>query len=126
MTWLTHPSEYVAAPLKTIDNRRPNILSEIEHSIDLPVLCPHSRNPLAGSTLSIRYTARERILELFALEAYIQAFVGHPQVRDMEFFVQVVGEECARILGVPVACVGQILYNGLGMGQTIRVQVATG
>lgn len=123
MTWLTHPSEHVDMPLKTIANARQQLHSEIEHIIDLPVLCPHSQNPLAGSTLSLRYTAGERILELFALDAYIKAYIGHTLVRDMEFFVQVIAQECARVLQVPVQGVGQIRYNGLAMAQVVRVDV---
>ncbi len=121
MTWLTHDSAHVAAPLKTIDNARPDLQTQIEHVIDLPILCLRSQNPAAGSTLSISYTPTARILELFALDAYIKGYIGHTLVRDMEYFVQTIADECARVLQVPVECVGQIRYNGLSMGQNIRV-----
>ena len=65
--------------------------------------------------------AKADILELFALDAYIKAYIGHTVVRDMEFFVQTIAAECARVLEVPVECVGRIRYNGLSMGQNIRV-----
>ena len=122
MSWLTHESAHVAAPLKTIANERPDLHTQIEHIIDLPILCLRSQNPAAGSTLRIAYTPTERILELFALDAYIKAYIGHTIVRDMEYFVQTIADECAGVLQVPVECVGQIRYNGLSMGQTIRVQ----
>lgn len=122
MTWLTHPSAHVAAPLKTITNAHPAMHTHIEHSIDLPILCHRSMNPLAGSQLLIRYQAGERILELFALDAYIKAYVGHTIVRDMEMFVQVIAQECADVLGTTIEGVGLIRYNGLSMGQTITVQ----
>lgn len=122
MTWLTHESAHVAAPLKTIANARPELHTKIEHLIDLPILCLRSQNPVAGSTLSIAYAPKERILELFALDAYIQAYIGHTLVRDMEYFVQTIADECARVLQVPVECVGRIRYNGLSMGQNIRVR----
>ncbi len=122
MSWLTHESAHVAAPLKTIANARPDLHTQIEHIIDLPILCLRSQNPAAGSTLRIAYTPTERILELFALDAYIKAYIGHTLVRDMEYFVQTIADECAGVLQVPVECVGQIRYNGLSMGQTIRVR----
>ena len=122
MSWLTHESAHVAAPLKTIANARPDLHTQIEHIIDLPILCLRSQNPAAGSTLRIAYTPTERILELFALDAYIKAYIGHTIVRDMEYFVQTIADECAGVLQVPVECIGQIRYNGLSMGQTIRVQ----
>ena len=122
MSWLTHESAHVAAPLKTIANARSDLHTQIEHIIDLPILCLRSQNPAAGSTLRIAYTPTERILELFALDAYIKAYIGHTIVRDMEYFVQTIADECAGVLQVPVECVGQIRYNGLSMGQTIRVQ----
>ena len=122
MSWLTHESAHVAAPLKTIANARPDLHTQIEHIIDLPILCLRSQNPAAGSTLRIAYTPTERILELFALDAYIKAYIGQTIVRDMEYFVQTIAGECAGVLQVPVECVGQIRYNGLSMGQTIRVQ----
>lgn len=121
MTWQTHDSAHVAAPLKTISNAAPELQTQIEHLIDLPILCLRSQNPAHGSTLSIAYTPTERILELFALDAYIKAYIGHTVVRDMEFFVQTIAAECARVLEVPVECVGRIRYNGLSMGQNIRV-----
>ena len=124
MSWLTHESAHVAAPLKTIANARPHLSTEIEHVIVLPILCPVSDNPAAGSTLTIAYTAGVRILEVFALEAYIKAFHGHTIVRDMEFFVQVVGEECAKALGHTVTASGEIVFNGLAQRQRIRVTIA--
>ena len=124
MTWLTHDSAHVAAPLKTIANARPDLATEIEHTIDLPILCLRSQNPAAGSTLAIRYTPTARILELFALDSYIKAYIGHTLVRDMEYFVQSIADECARVLEVPIDCVGQIRYNGLSMGQNIRVRAS--
>jgi hypothetical protein len=65
-----------------------------------------------------------RILEVFALEAYIKAFHGHTIVRDMEFFVQVVGEECAKALRHAVTASGEIVFNGLAQRQRIRVTIA--
>lgn len=121
MSWQIHDSAHVAAPLKTISNAAPELKTQIEHVIDLPILCLRSQNPAHGSVLSIAYTPTERILELFALDAYIKAYIGHTVVRDMEFFVQTIAAECARVLEVSVECVGRIRYNGLSMGQTIRV-----
>lgn len=123
MTWLTHESQYVDKPLKTIGNARPSLRMRVEHVILLPILCPVSQNPAMGSTLTIAYQADERLLELFALEAYIAAYHGHNIVRDMEFFVQAVGEECATALGHEVHACGEIIYTGLAQRQKISVTV---
>jgi NADPH-dependent 7-cyano-7-deazaguanine reductase QueF len=121
MTWQTHESEHVNAPLKTIANARPEMLMTLEHVVLLPVLCPVSQNPAQGSTLTIGYAASARILELFALEAYIAAYSGHTLVRDMEYFVQTVGRECAKALGCNVHLCGEIVYAGLAQRQKISV-----
>ncbi len=71
--------------IKTIPNARPHLSTVVEHILELPELCPVTRNPASGSTLTLRYVAGERLLELFSLEAYIDTFVGHAVVRDLEF-----------------------------------------
>lgn len=123
MTWKTHDSQYVNQPLKTIENARPLLRMRVEHMVLLPILCPVSQNPAKGSTLNIAYQAGERLLELFALEAYIASYYGHIVVRDMEFFVQVVGEECAQALGHEVHMSAEITYAGLAQRQRVDVIV---
>ena len=107
--------------LKTIANARPDVDTVVEHVLFLPELCPATLNPRPGSTLTLRYQAGELLLELFSLDTYMDAFIGHPVVRDMEFFVQTVAEDAARALGQEVRAVAAVEYNRLRQGQRIVV-----
>lgn len=118
---LESPSRHSTAPLKTIDNAHPNMKTRVEHRVDLPELCPYSHNPASGSHLWIRYTTGARLLELFALEAYILGFKGHTIVRDMEHFVQEVALDCAAALQTEVEVAAEIEFNGIEQGQRVTV-----
>ena len=108
--------------LGTIANARPALDMTVEHVLTLPELCPATRNPKPGSTLTLSYAGGERLLELFSLDAYVDAFVGHPVVRDMEFFVQTVAEDAANALGCPVTAAADVTYHRLRQGQRITVR----
>ena len=120
---LESPSKHSSAPLKTIENAHPNLKTWVEHRVDLPELCPHTHNPVAGSHLWIRYHSGQRLLELFALEAYILGFQGHQIVRDMEYFVQEVALDCANALKSTVEVSANIEFNGIKQGQRVTVVV---
>ncbi|MDO4246442.1 MAG: hypothetical protein Q4C89_10495 [Deinococcus sp.] len=106
--------------LRAIANARPDMETDVEHVLHLPELCPMTKNPKPGSTLTLRYRAQAQLLELFSLDAYIDGFVGHPVVRDMEFFVQTVAEDAAHLLGHEVEAVADVQFNRLRQGQRIR------
>lgn len=108
--------------LKTMANARPDVDTVVEHVLFLPELCPATLNPKPGSTLTLRYQAGELLLELFSLDTYIDAFIGHPVVRDMEFFVQTVALDAASALGGEVTAVADVTFNRLRQGQRITVR----
>lgn len=110
-----------AARLKTIPNAKPHLHTVVEHVLHLPELCPVSRNPATGSTLTLRYVAGERLLELFSLDSYVDALIGHPVVRDIEFFVQTVAQDAANAAGVEVTATAQVRLNGLRQEQRVMV-----
>ncbi|MEF2279817.1 hypothetical protein V3W47_16100 [Deinococcus sp. YIM 134068] len=110
-----------AEHLKTIANARPDLPTIVEHVLHLPELCPATRNPAPGSTLTLRYAAGGRLLELFSLDTYIDAFVAHPVVRDMEMFVQTVAVDAANALGVEVTASADVSFRGLRQGQRVTV-----
>lgn len=111
-----------AALLGVIQNMRPDLTTEVEHCLYLPELCPATRNPKAGSTLTLRYSAGDKLLELFSLERYIDAFVGHKRVRDMEFFVQTAAQDAANALQTEVSACAALEYRQLRQGQRIVVR----
>ncbi|ADV66434.1 hypothetical protein [Deinococcus maricopensis] len=109
------------AHLRTIGNARPHLRTTVEHVLHLPELCPASHNPAPGSTLTVRYAPRAHLLELFSLDAYVRAFHQHPVVRDIEFFVQTVAEDCAATLGLEVTVCGDVKLNMVRQEQRVTV-----
>lgn len=110
-----------ATHLRTIANARPGLHTVVEHVLHLPELCPASHNPAPGSTLTLRYAAGERLLELFSLDTYIDAFIAHPVVRDMEVFVQTVAQDAANAAGVEVTACADVHLNRVRQDQRVTV-----
>lgn len=115
-----------AALLGTIANARPGLSTVVEHVLHLPELCPATGNPAPGSTLTLRYAAGERLLELFSLDTYMDAFVGHTVVRDMELFVQTVAQDAANAVGVEVTALADVRLNRVRQGQRVTVVAVPG
>jgi hypothetical protein len=80
------------------------------HIVDLPSgLCPVSKNPQPGSTITIMYCPRGTVLEVAHLYAYLHQYRGGLRdeqgtiiVRNMEEMIDRVARDCAEVLGVPV------------------------
>ncbi len=102
--------------LKTIDNPKISKLEKQIHEVEIPPLCPKTGNPIEGSTLTITYTPKDKLLELYSLNEYVASFIGSKEVRDLELFTQVVARDCQAILGVEVSVVGKFVLN---IGQTL-------
>jgi len=110
------------AVLKTIGNPYPQMQTHQEHCLQVPQLCPASGNPGPGSRLTIRYTSQARFLEVFSLHDYVQAFIGHRTVRDVEQLTQTVARDCAAALGHAVQVQGHFELPGIGQSVTTTVQ----
>lgn len=85
------------------------------HTFDLPQCCPVSKNPFPGSKITIAYRAKEMVLDVTPLYAYIHSFVGglHNDegelvVRDMEGMLLRIAQDCAQVVGVPVRVTAQL------------------
>lgn len=102
--------------LKTIDNPRISKITKEIHEVQVPALCPKTTNPIAGSTLTIRYVPASKLLEFYSLNEYVASFIGSQEVRDLELFTQVVARDCREVLGVKVSVVGRYIPN---IGQTV-------
>jgi len=114
------------ARIKTIANPHPGLNTEVEHVLHLRELCPATRNPKRGSTLTLRYSAGAHFLELFSLDAYMAGFVGHTVVRDMELLVQTVALHAADAVGVAVTASADLRYRRLRQDQRIVVTARPG
>lgn len=120
---LQYPSQHHDFPIDLIRNQYPELKTVVKHIIELPILCQASQNPKAGSTIAISYQADQVLLELFSLEKYIRAFIGHQTVRDLEYFTQAIALECQNALKVEVTVHADIILAGLNQSQTITVTV---
>ncbi len=80
-----------------------------------------SKNPAPGSTIRISYRSSRHILEVFALNHYLRAFIGgHPDgTREMEAMIQKIALDCATALGVAV-----VVRADLGYGTNVYTSQA--
>lgn len=118
----SYTSPDTGAVLKAIHNPFPRMLTEQEHTIELPELCPASRNPSPGSSLRIGYRSSQRFLEVFSLNTYIQAFVGHKLVRDVEQLTQSIARDCTLLLQEEVWVEGNFVLQGIQQRVRTRAQ----
>lgn len=118
-----YTSPYNGAVLKAINNPNPSMNTWQEHLITLPELCPASKNPGPGSTLLISYSAHQLFLEVFSLKDYIDAFIGHLTVRDVEQLTQAVADDCMQLLQHEVIVKGSFELPALG--QRVNTEVRT-
>ncbi len=102
--------------IKTINNPKISKLTKQIHAVEVPPLCPKTANPIAGSTLTITYVPKQRLLEVYSLNEYIASFIGSNEVRDLELLTQVVARDCRKVLGVNVTVIGKYILN---IGQTV-------
>jgi 7-cyano-7-deazaguanine reductase len=102
--------------LKTIDNPKISKLTKQIHEVQVPSLCPKTGNPISGSTLTITYIPKEKLLEVYSLNEYVASFIGSNEVRDLELLTQVVARDCHSVLGVHVSVIGRFVLN---IGQTV-------
>ena len=102
--------------LKTINNPKISKLKKQIHEVAVPSLCPKTANPVAGSTLTITYVPKHRLLEIYSLNDYVASFIGSNEVRDLELLTQVVARDCRKVLGVNVSVIGKYILN---VGQTV-------
>ena len=62
-----------------------------------------SGNPLAGSELEIEYEADDFVLEVEALRAYVDSYIGgRGDVRSMEGMIQEIAQDCSNAVQVDV------------------------
>ena len=102
--------------LKTITNPKIAKLTKQIHEVQVPALCPKTGNPITGSTLTIMYIPKQRLLEVYSLNEYIASFIGSNEVRDLELLTQVVARDCREVLDVNVTVIGKFVLN---IGQTV-------
>jgi len=84
--------------LKTIKNPNISKLTKQIHEVQIPALCPKTGNPIAGSTLTITYTPKEELLEVYSRNEYVASFIGSSEVSDVELLTQIVARDCHNVL----------------------------
>lgn len=74
-----------------------------EQTVPLPNCCPVTRNPQAGSTLTLIYQPSRTVLEVKSLAEYVESYKGGREgVRDMEGMIAQIAQDCANTVGVRV------------------------
>src|SRR5882724_12777835 len=112
---------HVASGLRVMPRSYHEIYFVLCHRVELPpACCPVSKNPSAGSTLSLRYTPENSTLEVYSLRSLLNRFVGgypgsecgtYPPERNMEGMVQLVAQMAADALQVSVRFRSVILLD---------------
>lgn len=74
----------------------------------------------ASLLLLLQYNATQ-LLNLFSLDKYINAYIVHQIVRDMEFFTQTVAQDAADALGCEVTATAELAYNMIAQRHRIVV-----
>jgi 7-cyano-7-deazaguanine reductase len=98
--------------IDTMPNFRLSDTYEI-HRIELPVMCPVSKNPKAGSHIRILYKPKDKLLEVYSLKKYVDEYIGgHPSgVRDMEQTIQKIAKDCSEAVGVEVKVYANLILD---------------
>jgi hypothetical protein len=91
----------------------------VELTIPLGILCEHASEPQAGSTLTWRYEAADRLLALGAARSWLAAQMDTPL--DLETFTRRAADEVSAALGVAVEAIG---YYVLKDGAILRCQAS--
>ncbi|MFC6276167.1 hypothetical protein [Psittacicella hinzii] len=116
-------SYHTGKSIKTIKNPNPHLPTKVTNTLNLPPFCTATMNPGAGSTLTITYTAKEKLLEVFTLEKYINSFIGHKIVRDVEYLAQEIASEVALALDNEVKVEAEFILVGFKYGQSVHCQI---
>lgn len=109
--------------LKTINNPNPEMEIEVENIINLPPFCTATNNPGPGSTLTVRYKNTGKLLEVFTFERYINSFIGHKLVRDVEFLTQEIAREVATVLQADIEVEAFYALVGFTHGQGVTTKI---
>lgn len=108
--------------LKTISNPNPGIEMTITNEINLPPFCTATDNPGPNSYMQIKYKSRDKFLEVFTFEKYVNSFIGNMVVRDVEFITQEIAKEAATVLGLPVEVLAFFELVGFKYGQNVTCE----
>jgi NADPH-dependent 7-cyano-7-deazaguanine reductase QueF len=107
--------------MNTIPNSNPGSDTTIELTTPCAALCPHSGEPQAGSTLTIRYRPAAVLLELHAPAQWLQAQAAGDEPTDLETLAQKAAHDATAALGVAVEVEARyLLRGGLGMWVCVR------
>jgi len=98
--------------LLTQPNTRPHIKTYSTHTIVFGDMCPVSRNPQTGSTLTVAYRPHLLFLEVDSLYAYVMKYRGgKDDIRDMEGMIQQIAQDCADVIHVRVTVKASIILQ---------------
>lgn len=101
--------------IETIPNRYPGLNTTVTLTTPFVAACPHSGEPQPGSTVSVTYQPKEKLIGLRAVKAYLDELARGDDPLDLETVVQLVAMACGEAVGpVEVEAVYK-LRDGLEM-----------
>lgn len=118
-----YQSYHTGKSIKTINNQHPTLRTKITNKVNLPPFCTATNNPGVGSQLTITYDAGNKLLEVFTLEKYINSFIGHKIVRDVEYLAQEIAIEVATALGQAITVSADFNLVGFKYGQSVHCEI---
>lgn len=116
-------SYHTGRVIKVINNPNQRLRTTSTVRIGLPPFCTATNNPGKGSYLEVRYVPREKFLEVFSFEKYINSFIGHMLVRDVEYLTQEIALEVATAMKQEIKVLAHYELVGFTFGQDVDVEV---
>ena len=88
--------------IETIPNRYPNLDTTVTLTTPFVNACPHSGEPQPGSTVSVIYQPKGKLIELHGVEKYLAKLAGGDEALDLETVAQLVAMAAWETLGESV------------------------
>ena len=85
--------------IETISNRYPQIKTTVTLTTPFVNACPHSGEPQAGSTISVTYQPKDKLIELHGVEKYLAELSAGDDPLDLETVAQLVAMACKDAIG---------------------------
>lgn len=99
----------------------------VRNRAGLPVMCPISGNPRAGSDLTLTYRPVGWVLEVYSIVQLLRRFRGgwpgtaeYPAERNMEGAIQLIAQMSADALGVPVRARASLVLDAGAMDVVVQ------
>ncbi|HEU5088543.1 MAG TPA: hypothetical protein VFT99_13900 [Roseiflexaceae bacterium] len=98
--------------MTTLPNSHPDVATLVCLTTPCVALCPHSGEPQAGSTITVRYRPGAALIELHAVQTWLMEQAGGSEALDLETLAQRCARWAAACAGVPVTVIARYRLRG--------------